>query len=438
MESRELVKAKTDTTTQIYLTMASNLSYQMMSSLGTTLSSGLMSAYQYLTTPSPSPLLLKAPKARAKTSYEANVTASMALPDRPKQKLKACKQEKTAYPEAPSSMTVILNSVTAFFSYPFTRASVSTTPTPDLQPQPIVKTKSKKKTKSTKSSSEDIDVKMIALVKAFKDLKDPLHQDYGEAEKILLDQIDLVEHEIMEHAERRVDLYFYMLVAVYQKNALIEKKSTNKQHGSGTNERGTNGCHDSLFPHVKLRYPKSTAATLWSIVSTPPSIRGTHFEDANNMTTELPKLVNDFDTYLELSNPGHQSGPSKYVKNCLEDLNLASQGKITPIDGMNRFFKNMKTFFNDFEQKNLQNGSFAYPKVMKKIWELQFVATLRAQAFESDTVDLNYVGALLRIPPNQMYYYIKDPTALLKQCSVIQNEIYATPSTVDQARRLKK
>jgi hypothetical protein len=139
-----------------------------------------------------------------------------------------------------------------------------------------------------------------------------------------------------------------------------------------------------------------------------------------------------------LSNPGHQSGPSKYVKSCLDDLNLASQGKITPIDGMNRFLKNMKAFFNDFDQKHLQGTTFEFPKVMRQIWELQYVATLRAQAFESDTVDIQYVCSLLRIPPNQITSYTQDPSALLKQCSVIQKEIFNTPSLVGQNKQAKK
>src|SRR4029079_8748300 len=102
-------------------------------------------------------------------------------------------------------------------------------------------------------------------------------------------------------------------------------------------------------PHIKMTYPDNFSNQFWTMFKKLPTIQGTHFEDSNNMTTELPKIVNDFDTYLELATPGQQSKPSKYVKTLLEDLNLASCGLITPIEGMNRFFKVMQSFFDDFK-----------------------------------------------------------------------------------------
>lgn len=395
----------------------------------------LSSAYVYLTTPAPPPTIpVKPATTRHKTKYEDNVTASIALPERPKIKQKACKVAASNQSAAAAALSTTGYVITSVYSL-FQRK-------PALPPAEAAKEKPAAP-KPRKPNKEDIDVKMTELVAQFNKLGEqlealPAPKDQAqvakimtEQEKLLTDQINLVEFEIIEHAQRRVDLYFYLCVAVYQQYAGIEKKSTNKQHGSGTNAHGTNGCHDSLFPHIKLRFPKSTGNVLWSLVANQPSIRGTHFEDANNMTSELPKIVNDFDCYMELATPGQQSRPSKYVSKLLDDLAEVSQGRITPIDAMNRFLKIMQEFFNDFEEKHLKGGTFDFTEAMRRVWELQYMGTLRAKSDESNAVDHFYLCTLLRVRPEHVQGTIQDPSSLLRYyMPIIQKEIFSTPSSV--------
>src|SRR3990167_870994 len=47
-----------------------------------------------------------------------------------------------------------------------------------------------------------------------------------EIDKLALQKINLVEDQIVMHATRRVDLFFYLMLAVYNKNLIIEKGET--------------------------------------------------------------------------------------------------------------------------------------------------------------------------------------------------------------------
>lgn len=375
-------------------------------------------------------------KGRVKTKYEDNVTAALSLSTEPKSEVKPCVVKKVEIEEKPSSLQLLASTIYNLFSHHKDKP-------PEKKQDNIIDTQIDTQSKKKKKTPSVMQA-MIKLVSEFKELEDPEGKDKTEAENILLKQVDLVEQEIIEHAQRRVDLYFYLLVAVYKQNAVIEKKSTNKQHGVGTNQHGSQAAHDSLFPNVKMKYPNSIGNLVWSLFTTLPSIKGTHFEDSNNMTVELPQWVNKFDTYLELRTPGRPSAPSSYVNECLTDLNLASFGKITPIEGMNRFLKNIKNFFKEFNEKYLIEDEDKivikktvaknkkckeieiYPRLMKRIWELQYMGTLRAQAFDSQKVDIEYLCSLLRASYGEKI--IKDPNKLLSNCMAVQKEIlYSSP-----------
>jgi len=431
-----------------------------------TISYAMTSTYSYLTTPAPFPP--KPSNSRLQTQFKDNIVASIALPERPKLKAKSCKSSVVA-PLSTTSMS------SSFFSRFYKTSPVEPKKEAIISLLPI---------KTRKPSKNDVDVKMIALVEKIKSLGK--HKDPVEVENIYLEQIDLVKQEIMEHAQRRVDLYFYLLVAVYQQGGRVIKLSTNKQHGVGSlSLRGTNACHDSLFPHVELQYQQSKMSYFWSKIVTPWNLRGTHFEDANNMTMELPEAVNRFDTYLEVANPGSRSGPSKYINKLLKDLNQVSRGEKTPIDAMNSFLKTMLIFFSDFEKKlkkpdgeekhdsdeilnmedlseseemslsdsipeskdvsddDLGNDKFKFPhamhRLMRKIWELQKMGTLRAQSDDSYCIDHDYLCSLLRVPPSKILETRQNPSLLLTHyCDMIQKEIFANRSVIGEDRKIKK
>src|SRR5438046_8444716 len=65
-----------------------NLAVTAISYVGSFFSSAISSTYHYLTTPAPYPP--KITNSRITTHYKDNVVASIALPERPKQKPKPC------------------------------------------------------------------------------------------------------------------------------------------------------------------------------------------------------------------------------------------------------------------------------------------------------------------------------------------------------------
>lgn len=417
----------------------------LVSTISSMVSSAASFTYAYLTTPAPFPP--KPTNGRHITSFEANIVASVALPEQPKPLPKACKKFNT-YATHSSFIYSALSNTVSFFSWALTAAPKKEAPL--LAPP----------TKIRVPGVNDIDVRMKKLVVELNTMK---YKDPIKVEEIYLQQIDLLEYEIMEHAQRRVDLYFYLLVAVYKQNANIVKVFTQKQHGAGTNESGTNACHDSLFPNVLLQYPQTKLSYLWTAFVTPWAFAGTHFEDANNMTTELPAIVNEFDTYMEAANPGQRSVPSKYVKKMLVDLNLVSRGEMTPIDAMNSFLAITKLFFSEFEAKldgsempskrkrkrddceekveNIDPYKFPHSmhRAMRKIWELQLTGTLRAKADNEDCVDHDYLCSLLRVPPDQVLKTRQDPLLLLNYyCPIIQKEIFTTKSVIGPDRKIIK
>lgn len=418
----------------------------LVSTIGSMISSAASSTYEYLTTPAPFPP--KPTNGRLITSFEANIAASIALPERPKPVPTTCK--KFNAPAAPPSFIYsAMSNVVSFFSW-------AVTPAAPKKEAPLLALP----VKIREPQDNDIDVQMKKLVVELNTMK---HKDPKKVEDIYLLQINLLEYEIMEHAQRRVDLYFYLLVAVYKQNANIVKVFTQKQHGAGTKEYGTHACHASLFPNVLLQYPQTKLSYFWTAIVTPFAFAGTHFEDANNMTTELLPLANEFDAHLESANPGQKSVPSQYVKKLLIDLNLVSQGKMTPIEAMNSFLITMKLFFDDFEKKldgtempkkrrrkihdceekeeNIDPYKFPHSmhRAMRKIWELQLTGTLRAKADNEDCVDHDYLCSLLRVPPDQILNTRKDPLLLLNYyCPIIQKEIFMTKSVIGPDRKIMK
>ncbi len=408
--------------------------------------SQVSSIVSFLTTPEPFPP--KPMSGRLTTPYAANITASIALPERPKSEPTVCKKFNSLVQPASTFLKV-----TSFFTWAFTPAPETKKSEP-LVVLPI---------KIREPSEKDMDVRMKKLVLETMKQKDP-----KKMEDIYIQQIDLVEYEIMEHAQRRVDLYFYLLVAVYKLDANVVKVFTQKQHGSGTEEKGTNACHDSFFPNILLQYPQSRLSYLWSAFVTQWNFSGTHFEDANNMTTELPAIVNYFDTHMEFANPGHRSRPSKYVNKLLEDLNHVSRGEKTPIDAMNSFLTTMKLFFATFEKKlddaekmeneeNSEDEKFenddkfldrdekklklfnSMHRAMRKIYELQKTGTLRAQEDDSHCIDHHYICSLLRVPPDQILATRQNPSLLLNYyCPIIQKEIFTTKSVIGADRKINK
>ncbi len=159
---------------------------------------------------------------------------------------------------------------------------------------------------------------------------------------------------IERHASLRVDLFFFTLIAYYGSGLTVEIETTNRQHGQG--EGDTRGCHSAILPSLrdtKREYP-SHQYNLRSQDS--PNLHrsyytsildGTHFQNSLNLTNELDKSVNYFDSYYI---EGKEK--SEYMRTrALRILNRVSNRQIDPIEGINLFLIEMHEHFQKIKDK---------------------------------------------------------------------------------------
>lgn len=272
------------------------------------------------------------------------------------------------------------------------------------------------------ANETDVKTQMESLESQVKNVSDP--------DDILLQKVTLVEDNIVEHAARRVDLFFYLLIAVYGTHATVTKDETVKQHGRGAAKRGTQACHSSLFPSLKFIYENAPAAksfSLWSLLTTETvtpqrDLSGTHLAEAMNMTVELPAIVNAFDGHLE-----GRSQPTVYTQECLATLNRVAKAEIDPIAGMNEFFKIMNAFFSHIEYEFLKKpGKVDSPNAFRKVWEYEKAGTFQAACKDTLIMDDHYLTLMLRLSTfeiAQSKLYAGSMTRFYKR---IQDEIYSS------------
>ena len=261
---------------------------------------------------------------------------------------------------------------------------------------------------------------------------------------LTLQKIILMQDEIKWHSKTRVDLFLYLLVAVYCKYVLIERRGAKKQHGIGSTDLGTNACHSSLFTKVRLFPIRENIPSFFS-QSAIPTFKETAFDESLNMTVELDRKVNEFDEHLE----GMFGKKSIQIEACERILVQVTIGEIDPIAGLNKFLKVMDRFFEGFkseyfELKSSKNKSenksdeenkininklktkatpdrpvnkkmaneknsmttvltpLELPKTFAKIWELEREGTF-ACANEDLTAKAEYIYLMLRVKEKDLY-----------------------------------
>lgn len=182
-------------------------------------------------------------------------------------------------------------------------------------------------------------------------------------EKKQSNQLNLLteyKDHIIEHAARRVDLFFYTLIGYYGSGVKPQQGQTVLQHGRGRcaqNKRTiTQACHSSIFSSLKDEKPQSkkpmftrSHSDLYLAVKK-QRFSGTHFMDSLNSTVELPNFVNKFDGELE--------DRLEVRKKSLAILQQVSMGDMNPIEGLNEFLKMMEAIFKKIEAR----PSFPKPK----------------------------------------------------------------------------
>lgn len=233
--------------------------------------------------------------------------------------------------------------------------------------------------------------------------------------------LELSSKNIIEHANRRVDLFFYTLIAYYATNAIPVEAHTLLQHGRGRtlgkDENVTQACHSSLVPSfVDQSMKKGKRKSLLS---------NTHFLESLNSTVELPYFVNAFDDFLEeICRPASMA-----------ILRKVSVGKLNPIQGLNRFLNFMNTVLSDLHTQatskdyaSLKYSSLTkHPYVQPKLIDLVIEGTL-ATTFSTETLMVNreYIELLMRMtlkekklcdlsPEKEVEVYIKKMMMLQKE-----------------------
>lgn len=262
--------------------------------------------------------------------------------------------------------------------------------------------------------------------------------------------LELSRENILEHAARRVDLFFYTLIAYYKTNCLPIQGDTLFQHGHGrkTIKRVelTQACHSSFFPSfvdktihskIKINSPSSDKTNIdfkRSIIS------GTHFFDSLNSTVELPLFVNNFDRNLE----GKIETPSACRQSALDIIHKVSTGDLNPLEGLREFFIIMKQAFDDIAGKKamskygnpyLDRDSQNSPMDIKnELLELQKIGTFKNKWCKAtQDVSQEYIELLLRLTPQEkeisMRSLAKRKKIYLNKMNEIQIEILTTKSS---------
>lgn len=353
---------------------------------------------------------------RKGASYESNALPSLQLLE---------KQNNNA--------TTMQKITSAVYSYVESKATALISPAP--QPAPVAVSVTAKieainniyKEYAIKINNLDSELKAIlAQIKKLRDDKLEVPPELKEEKYRLLEQIDLLKlqqveaapENIREHSARRIDLFFHLLIAVYKQNVTIQKAHTGLQHGRGTEETMTAGCHPSLFPCLEFHLippPQPAAAdnsrsyasyltnnpvtqTVWSYVTDnkvvntassffkttkpkyfPPDgqiLTGMHFEQALNITTQLPVCVNQFDMHLEKRG----TEPSSLVKIAENILERTSRGLIYPTQGLDEFCDAYYSMLNSLHHEYVKPGISYKAKGTRGEWPQSFAKILEYQA----------------------------------------------------------
>lgn len=211
--------------------------------------------------------------------------------------------------------------------------------------------------------------------------------------------LTLCENYIVEHANRRVDMFFYTLIAYYQTMLTPVEGHTNFQYGIGQpiGTSGTQACHSSFTPSLvdeTIFYNEGEQIKYKSLISR------THFAQSLNATVELPSIVNAFDDILE----------SICRPKCLDILREVSCAHIDPIRGLCDFLSMMNTILEDFKRQalsknytaltypNLNMHRYIHPKLINFVIKGTVEASYDPQ---SNTVNDQYLQMQLRLTPEE-------------------------------------
>lgn len=233
---------------------------------------------------------------------------------------------------------------------------------------------------------------------------------------ILIKKVELSAPMIRAHATMRVDLFFLLAIAIYNKQVSVKRGSTDRQHGKGSGLTGTAACHVSIIPNVvvaPLNHDDKKSVSALSLLNkvsnffasaTKPTtaftLTGTYLEDTLNLTNELIDIVNKFNCHME-----GIFGASNAIKECIKTLNRCAAGEINPIDALQEYGKVMGLFYQHMEYKYVlseikysNSGEIASPKAFKLVWQHERAGYLCAFDLKTSQPKWEYIYTLLNLP----------------------------------------
>jgi|GEM_PF-1763049 len=235
----------------------------------------------------------------------------------------------------------------------------------------------------------------------------------------------------IEHGARRTELFFLTLVAFYNKQREIFVSPAQIQNGKSTRGYNNNACHHSIFPNfydkTKLEGPNTRARMKKHEEETKDEksiLSGTYFFQVINATIELMRSVNNFDSYLESKSP-----KTLQMREALTPvLQKVSDGDWTPVEGMERYFKKMKKFFDSPSVKSYikKSGQYASPKTRSFIKDCQETGVFYWGNKDRNKLTAESLSCLLRITLKEAEKILKHPEESSEHYRTIQDEILST------------
>ena len=219
-------------------------------------------------------------------------------------------------------------------------------------------------------------------------------------EAIITSTRSVIDSKLIElHASRRVDLFFFILIAYYKTNLRVEIEDTHIQHGMGkkniTSNNNTVGCHSAILPSVFDTRHQESPAHIHSTRHNPGAIfyrtsilNNTDFEHSLNATVQLHESVNYFDSHFIEGQSSASEGGGKMRIVALAILNQVSRGEIDPIIGMKYFFQSMYTHLLKIKNCYLERKTLPTSPIDTRlqIYKAQFRGTFfNACGFDKDT-----------------------------------------------------
>lgn len=195
--------------------------------------------------------------------------------------------------------------------------------------------------------------------------------------------IDFYANSMQLHVEKRVAIFFQQLVACYQTKLHFEIGTTLDQGESapalkyetpdGISHKlcTRNAAHSSTIPCLVAYKESEWKDFIDNKIDAAAGFiyfKGSHLYGLCNSTIDMPRAINEADIAID-----GKSNDSALRKASLELLNKASQGQVSPMDGLKDFLKILTTMVDDKKhtapKDDVKRALRHYARILKNINE---------------------------------------------------------------------